>query len=47
MPPSLDNSIKEHAKNAFDELLNQEKSDLLNLQSKNKRGSKLRSWVYN
>ncbi|GES81124.1 zinc finger BED domain-containing protein 4-like [Rhizophagus clarus] len=35
-------------KNAFEELLiNKKNSDLLNLQIKNKGGSKLRSWVYN
>ena len=34
-------------KNVFDELLNKEKSsDLLNIQDKNKGGSKVRSWIY-
>src|SRR3954466_5239692 len=48
-PPSLDdNGVEEHAKNAFDKLLNKESSDLLNLQAKNNKGSsKVRSWVYN
>ena len=44
-----DGSLDEHTKNVnmFDELLNKEKSDLLNPQTKNKGGSKVRSWIYN
>ncbi|CAB4475853.1 unnamed protein product [Rhizophagus irregularis] len=43
----LDNTnIEEYTKNAFDKLLNKEEHDL-DFQTKNKGGSKLRSWVYN
>ena len=44
---TADEILNEHTKNAFEELLNNGKSDLLNLQVKNKGGSKLRSWIYN
>ena len=37
----------ERTKNVFDELLNKGQStDLLNIQDKNKGGSKVRSWIY-
>src|SRR3954454_719993 len=39
--------IEEHTKNAFDKILDKEKSELLNLQAKSKGRSKLRSWIYN
>src|ERR1700733_14947943 len=41
-----DENTNAHKKNAFDELLNKEKSDSSNL-IKEKGGLKLRSWIYN
>jgi hypothetical protein len=51
MSPSLDNTddgVLEKHTNAFERLLNEEKSDSDSLnQVKSKGGSKLRSWIYN